>query len=82
MLLDVRRDWRSKISKGHADQRADDGRVNPETIEHLISTKRKTKKAGIWPLTCVPASLECTPTIKQLSHRVRNMGFIRLFYTD
>jgi hypothetical protein len=67
----VRRDWKSKISKGHTGHRADDERLSSETIERSISTKRKTKKAVTWAdeVSYSPAfqqSLECTPTIKQL----------------
>ena len=67
----VRRDWKSKTSKGHTGHRADDGRLSSETIERSISTKQETKKAVTWAdeVSYSPAfqqSLECTPTIKQL----------------
>lgn len=67
----VRRDWKSKILKGHARPRADDGRLNSETIERSISKKQKTKKKVTWAdeISHSPTSqqnLEYSPAIKQL----------------
>lgn len=66
----VRRDWKSKISKGHAVHTADDGRDSSETIERSISTKQKTKKKVTWAdeVSNLPAfeqNLECTLTISK-----------------
>lgn len=65
----VRRDWKSKISKGHASHRVYK-RLSSETIERSISTKQKTKKVT-WAdeVSHSPASqqnLKCTLNIKQL----------------
>lgn len=65
----VRKDWKSKILKGHAGPRADDGRLSSETIERPIS--KKTKKRVTWAdeVSHSHASsqdFEYTPAIKQL----------------
>lgn len=62
----VRRDWKSKKSKGHAGHRADDGRLSSEIIKPSISAKQKTKKRVTWAdeVSHLSASLECTRTIK------------------
>ena len=67
----VRRDWNSKILKGHAGLRADDGRLSSECIERSISKKQKTKKRVTWAdeASYSPTSLqdlEYTSAIKHL----------------
>lgn len=67
----VRRDWKSKTSKGHAGPRTDNlnERLSSENIERSIS-KKKTKKKVTWAddVSYSPASqkkIDYTPVIKQ-----------------
>lgn len=69
-LVCVRRDWRSKISRGDAGQGADDGRLSSGKTKGSVPAKQK-KKVVTWAdeVPRTPASqkmLECTSTIKQL----------------
>ena len=68
----VRRDWKSKILKGHVGPRADDGKLSSETIERSISKKLKKKKTVTWAdevsHSASQQNLEykCAPGIKRL----------------
>ena len=75
----VRRDWKSKILKGHAGPRVDSGKFSSETIERSISKKQKTKKTVTWAdeVSYSPASQKSfgyTPAIKQLQPSSSNYG--------
>jgi hypothetical protein len=68
-LVCIRRDWRSKISRGDAGHGADDGRLSSEKIKGSVPAKQKKKVTWADEVPHTPASqqmLECTPTIKQL----------------